>query len=69
MCLRYLAEGSALCHDDVELALASCVFEEGLDGARTADSHDDLIRVNVLQSLHGYVVGCSLWKKGKQMKG
>lgn len=60
MCLSYLAEGSALGHDDVELAFACGVFEEGLHCARAADSHDDLIRVNVLQRLHRNVVSRSL---------
>lgn len=62
MCLSYLAEGGALCHDDVELAFACSVFEEGLHRARAANSHDDLVRVNVLQGLHRNVVSRSLWK-------
>lgn len=61
MLLSYLAEGSALRHDDMKLAFALCsVFEEGLDRARTANSHDDLVRVDVLQRLHCNVVSCSL---------
>lgn len=57
MCYSHLAEGGALRHDDVELALARGVFEEGLHGARAADSHDDLVGVDVLQGLHLDVVG------------
>lgn len=60
MCLKYLAEGGALCHDDVELAFACSVFQEGLHGARAPDCHDDLIGVDVLQGLHGNVVSRSL---------
>lgn len=63
LCLSYLAEGSTLCHDDMKLAFSSSVFEEGLNRARTANSHDDLIRVNVLQGLHCNIVSCSLWKR------
>lgn len=63
MGLSYLAEGGALSHDDMELAFARSVFEEGLHRARAADGHDDLIRVNVLQGLHCNVVSCSLWKR------
>lgn len=60
MRLSYLAEGSALRHNDMKLAFACSVLEEGLDCARTANSHDDLIRVDVLQRLHCNVVSCSL---------
>lgn len=58
--MSYLAERSTLCHNDVKLAFACSIFEESLHGARAADRHDDLIRVDVLQGLHGDVVGRSL---------
>ena len=60
--LSYLAEGGTLCHYDVKLAFDSSVLEEGLHGARATYRHDDLVRVDVLQSLHCNVVSCSLWK-------
>lgn len=60
MHLSYLAEGCALCHDDMKLAFTCSVFEKGLDCARSANCHDDLIGVDVLQGLHGNVVCCSL---------
>lgn len=60
MCLRYLAKGGTLRHDDMELAFARSIFEEGLHGARATDSHDDFIRVNVFQGLHRNVISCSL---------
>lgn len=59
----YLAEGGALGHDDVKLALAwSCVLEKSLNCPRAADGHDDLFGVDVLQRLHGNVVSGPLWK-------
>lgn len=62
MCLNYLAEGGALGHNDVKLALAcSCVLEKSLDCPRAADGHDDLFGVDVLQCLHRNVVGGPLW--------
>lgn len=58
----YLTEGSTLSHNDMEFTLSCCIFQEGLYGARTSDSHDDLIRMDVLQSLHGNIVCGSLCK-------
>lgn len=60
MRLRYLAKGGTLRHDDMELAFARGIFEEGLHGARATNSHDDLVGVNVFQGLHRNVVSCSL---------
>lgn len=57
----YLAEGRTLCHDDLELALASGFLQEGLDRARVADGHDHLIGVDVLQGLHCNVISRALW--------
>lgn len=61
--LNYLAEGGALGHYDVKIALVfSRVLEKSLNRPRAADSHDDLFGVDVLQRLHRNVVGGPLWR-------
>lgn len=61
--LNYLAEGGALGHDDMKLALAcSCVLEKSLNCPRAADGHDDFFGVDVLKRLHRNIVGGPLWK-------
>lgn len=55
-----MTEGRAFRNDNVKFALSCCIFKESLHCSGASDSHDDFIRVDVFQSLHGDVVCGSL---------
>lgn len=58
----HLTEGRTLCNNDVKFAFPRRVFQESFHRSGAADGHDDLVRVDVFQRLHGDVVCGALWK-------